>query len=170
MLDALMVSRLMELADTLYDLPEDRVVHRSRRDLAQAGFTEQAGEPKFNMSFLKFNSTECGTVCCALGWGNMMFGKDFCEGWPLPHAWLFAGKWASFISSGGDTGSAAAHRIWFWISRRCVIDDITRDGPFGRDESFWTAFALRYPIDECRATAQAYLDSLEVGEVESDRA
>lgn len=126
-----------------------------------------AKEGMFNMTFVHASVVECGTVCCAIGWGRLLFGLAL-DTTGFPEAWLFSGLWSRLIASGGDSAKAAAHRIWHWIALECGVDTwIARGGGFMSDAS-WSQFVSEHPLDECRRRAQEYVRSFVEGDGDGD--
>lgn len=157
MSDIINAKQLMAVADRLYSLPEERVVHASGDDLAE--FLERKPDQsvaledlKFNMHYSRGTFHECGTVCCVLGWGNLLFPNDF-EG-DGPYLWLFSSAWANRPWGEADGAKAAAHRIWYWIAQGCFgpLDSSKFEGYLS--ESGWARFVKEWPILECRRLAQ----------------
>lgn len=98
---------------------------------------------KFNMVVSRGTFKECGTICCVMGWGDILFSNFRGRG---PYHWLYSSSWADVPEA--DTAKAAAHRIWHWIAIGC---------PETMPEVSWPEFVARHPILECRSGAQEVL-------------
>lgn len=146
-------NQMMKLADTLYALPESRVVHMPSREMLatlEGGGEGGLRDIKFNMALVYKKVHGCGIVCCAIGWGDALFPGEFQPAGP--YGWLYSSSWADI--PGADGPKEAAHRIWYWIAEGCPRSGARLPNIYSADE--WSAFAEQWPLEECRSRALAF--------------